>query len=172
MQLEIYYNSTLLKTTLKSQITIKEIIQNAKSKLNTQKKFIEMNILHSSEDYEINTNTNKNNNYFKEEEKLDEENKIEFERCFDCNYFWINNIIRDEQRIINFIKSHTKFKDDNIENLNLNTVYDFFSQENKEIFDTKEKKLKFRIQNFGIDNYVRYKNLNPNFKIEVTYLLE
>ena len=40
MQLEIYYNSTLLKTTLKSAITIKEIIQNAKSKLNTQKNFL------------------------------------------------------------------------------------------------------------------------------------
>ena len=43
MQLEIYYNSTLLKTTLKSQITIKEIIQNAKSKLNTQKNFLIFN---------------------------------------------------------------------------------------------------------------------------------
>ena len=53
-----------------------------------------MNVLPSSEEYEI--NTNKNNNYFKEEEILDEENKIDFYRCFDCNYFWINNIIRDE----------------------------------------------------------------------------
>ena len=43
MQLEIYYNSTLLKTTLKSQITIKEIIQNTKSKLNTQKNFLIFN---------------------------------------------------------------------------------------------------------------------------------
>jgi hypothetical protein len=152
--------------------------------INNQKKYIEMNELDSS--LEDNKNKNINKNYFfeknnEEDEQIKEEdddndnddgNKVEFERTFDCNYFWINNIIRDEQRIINFIKSHTKFKDDNIENLNLNTVYDFFSQENKEIFDTKEKKLKFRIQNFGIDNYVRYKNLNPNFKIEVTYLLE
>ena len=156
--------------------------------INNQKKYIEMNELDSS--LEDNKNKNNNKNYFieknndedgqiKEEDDDndndnddDDGNKVEFERTFDCNYFWINNIVRDEQRIINFIKSHTKFKDDNIENLNLNTVYDFFSQENKEIFDTKEKKLKFRIQNFGIDNYVRYKNLNPNFKVVVTYLLE
>ena len=100
------------------------------------------------------------------------DNNVELDFCFDCNYFWINNIVRDEQRIINFIKNHTKFKGDNIEDLNLNTVYEFFSKENKEIFDTKEKKIKFKIQNFGIDNYARIKNINPNFRIVVTYLLE
>ena len=141
-------------------------------KLNTQKKFIEMNILHSSEDYEINTNTNKNNNYFKEEEKLDEENKIEFERCFDCNYFWINNIVRDEQDIIKFIKDNTKFKEEDIENMSLNNVYDFFSKENQSVFDSKQKKIKFKIQGYGLDNYARIKNLAPRFGVIVTYLLE
>ena len=86
---------------------------------------------------------------------------MEVKRCFDCNYFWINNIVRDEHKIINFIKMHTKFKGDNIEKLNLNNVYEFFSQENKEVFDNKEKKIKFKIQGFGIDNYARTKNLNP-----------
>ena len=153
--------------------------------LNFQKKYIEMNELDSS--LEENKNKNINKNYFieknneedneqiKEEDddnENDDGNKVEFERTFDCNYFWINNIVRDEQKIINFIKSHTKFKGDNIEELNLNTVYEFFSQENKEIFDNQEKKLKFKIQNFGIDNYVRYKTLNPNFKVVVTVLLE
>jgi hypothetical protein len=153
--------------------------------LSNKKRYIEMNDLDSS--LEENKNKNINKNYFieknseedneqiKEEDddnENDDGNKVEFERTFDCNYFWINNIVRDEQKIINFIKSHTKFKGDNIEELNLNTVYDFFSQENKEVFDIKEKKLKFKIQNFGIDNYVRYKTLNPNFKVVVTVLLE
>ena len=42
---------------------------------------------------------------------------------------------------------HTKFKGDNIENLNLNNVYEFFSQENQAVFDNKEKKLnlKYRV---------------------------
>ena len=128
-----------------------------------------------NKNYFIEKNNEEDNEQSKEENddnENDDGNKVEFERTFDCNYFWINNIVRDEQKIINFIKSHTKFKGDNIEDLNLNTVYEFFSQENKEIFDTKEKKLKFKIQNFGIDNYVRYKALNPNFKVVITVLLE
>ena len=157
--------------------------------INNKKKLIEMNELDSS--LEINNekkNINSNHvNYFdnneneynnlgiKEEtgnENDDDEGGVEFERCFDCNYFWINNIIRDEQKIINFIKMHTKFKGDNIENLNLNNVYEFFSQENQAVFDNKEKKIKFKIQGFGLDNYARIKNLNPNFRVVVTYLLE
>ena len=51
-------------------------------------------------------------------------------------------------------------------------VYEFFSKENKDLFDTKEKKIKFKVQSFGIDNYARLKNLNPNFSIMATYLLE
>jgi hypothetical protein len=151
--------------------------------LGKQKKLIEMNDLDSDEEskkqnmnknyFDIEKNNEEENNLeIKEEDESKDENKVEFDRCFDCNYFWINNIVRDEQKIINFIKTHTKFKDDNIENLNLNSVYEFFSQENKEVFDTKEKKIKFRIQSFGIDNYARIKNLNPNFRIVVTYLLE
>ena len=145
-----------------------------------------MNELDSSYEDNKKNNINYKNNYFQYEKKEDEEdgikeldeedekdeNKVEFDRCFDCNYFWINNIIRDEQRIIKFIKNHTQFKGDNIENLNLNTVYEFFSKENSELFDNKEKKIKFKIQNYGIDNYSRHKNLNPNFRIIVTYLLE
>ncbi len=153
--------------------------------INKHKKLIEMNELDSSiEDSSKKKMINKN--YFEieknnEKEEIREEedddndnndNTIEFERCFDCNYFWINNIIRDEQKIINFIKTHTKFKGDNIENLNLNSVYEFFSKENKELFDTKKKKIKFKVQSFGIDNYARLKNLNPNFRVMVTYLLE
>ena len=153
--------------------------------INKHKKLIEMNELDSSiEDSSKKKMINKN--YFeieknnekeeiREEEDEDDDNNdntIEFERCFDCNYFWINNIIRDEQKIINFIKTHTKFKGDNIENLNLNSVYEFFSKENKELFDSKEKKIKFKVQSFGIDNYARLKNLNPNFRVMVTYLLE
>ena len=150
-----------------------------------QKKLIEMNELDISLENKEKKNINKNyfenneneiidndndNDTIREDE--DDEEGVEFERCFDCNYFWINNIIRNEQKIINFIKMHTKFKGDNIENLNLNNVYEFFSKENKEVFDTKEKKIKFKIQGFGIDNYARTKNLNPNFRVVVTYLLE
>ena len=92
---------------------VKNEVKNISSpKLNEQKKYIEMNVLPSSEDFEINTSKN---NYFKEEEVLDEENKIEFYRCFDCNYFWINNIKRDDQNIIKFIKDNTKFKGDDID---------------------------------------------------------
>ena len=156
----------------------------------SNKKLIEMNELDTSnEDYNKN-NINNKNNYFQIEKKDDDgedgikelddeddeddkdEDKVEFERCFDCNYFWINNIIRDEQRIINFIKKNTQFKEDNIENLNLNTVYEYFTKENAKLFDNNEKKIKFKIQNYGIDNYSRHKNLNPNFRIIVTYLLE
>ena len=143
-------------------------------KLNNPKKFIEMNMLSASEE-NINTNLNNkniNNNYFVEEEILDEEEKIEFDRCFDCNYFWINNIVRDDQNIIKFIKKNTKFKGEDIENLNLNTVYEFFNKENKSIFDLKEKKIKFKIQGFGLDNYARIKNLDVRFGVIVTYLLE
>ena len=159
--------------------------------INNHKKMIEMNDLDLSYEnfekknlnknyFDINNETeNENNNLIKEEdeeyiniENNDEEEGVEFERCFDCNYFWINNIVRDELKIINFIKAHTKFKGDNIENLNLNTVYEYFSHENKEVFDTKKKKIKFKIQGFGIDNYARIKNLNPNFRVVVTYLLE
>ena len=143
-------------------------------KLNNPKKFIEMNMLSASEE-NINTNLNiknTNNNYFVEEEILDEEEKIEFDRCFDCNYFWINNIVRDDQNIIKFIKKNTKFKGEDIENLNLNTVYEFFNKENKSIFDLKEKKIKFKIQGFGLDNYARIKNLDVRFGVIVTYLLE
>ena len=156
--------------------------------INNKKKLIEMNELDSS--LENTEKKKENKNYFEnnenetnaenlgnidslgiKEEDEDEEG-VEFERCFDCNYFWINNIVRDEHKIINFIKMHTKFKDDNIEKLNLNNVYEYFSQENKEVFDNKEKKIKFKIQGFGIDNYARTKNLNPNFRVVVTYLLE
>ena len=95
---------------------------------NLEKKNLNKNYFELSNDTE-----NDNNNLIKEEdeENINNENNDEeddddegvlFERCFDCNYFWINNIVRDEQKIINFIKNHTKFKDDNIENLNLNTV--------------------------------------------------
>ena len=114
-------------------------------KLLNPKKFIEMNTLSNSDEnlnYNNKINNNMNNtNYFIEEEVLDEEDKIEFERCFDCNYFWINNIVRDDQKIIQFIKNNTKFKGDDIENLNLNNVYEFFSKENKTIFNMNEKKI-------------------------------
>lgn len=149
---------------------VKNEVKNISSpKLNEQKKYIEMNVLPSSEDFEINTSKN---NYFKEEEVLDEENKIEFYRCFDCNYFWINNIKRDDQNIIKFIKDNTKFKGDDIENLNLNSVYEYFSKENESIFNMNEKKIKFRIQGYGLDNYARIKNLDSRFGVIVTYLLE
>ncbi len=36
----------------------------------------------------------------------------------------------------------------------------------------KKKKIKFKVQSFGIDNYARLKNLNPNLSINATYLLE
>ena len=145
---------------------VKNEVKNISSpKLNEQKKYIEMNVLPSSEDFEINTSKN---NYFKEEEVLDEE----FYRCFDCNYFWINNIKRDDQNIIKFIKDNTKFKGDDIENLNLNSVYEYFSKENESIFNMNEKKIKFRIQGFGLDNYARIKNLDSRFGVIVTYLLE
>ena len=149
---------------------VKNEVKNISSpKLNEQKKYIEMKVLPSSEDFEINTSKN---NYFKEEEVLDEENKIEFYRCFDCNYFWINNIKRDDQNIIKFIKDNTKFKGNDIENLNLNSVYEYFSKENESIFNMNEKKIKFRIQGFGLDNYARIKNLDSRFGVIVTYLLE
>ena len=141
-------------------------------KLNNQKKFIEMNTLSMSGKNINNNNNIKNNNYFIEEEILDEEDKIEFDRCFDCNYFWINNIIRDDQKIIKFIKNNTKFKGDDIENLNLNNVYEFFNKENKSIFNLNEKKIKFKIQGYGLDNYARIKNLDIRFGVIVTYLLE
>ena len=193
---------TITKTDLAKKYISKSIIKNPFSisvpKLignNNNKKMIEMNELDSSFEnlekknlnknyFELSNDTeNDNNNLIKEEdeENINNENNDEeddddegvlFERCFDCNYFWINNIVRDEQKIINFIKKHTKFKDDNIENLNLNTVYEFFSHENKEVFGTKDKKIKFKIQGFGLDNYARIKNLNPNFRVVVTYLLE
>ena len=156
--------------------------------INNKKKLIEMNELDSSLEANNNEkkNINTNINYFENNEneynnlgikeevgnENDDEGGVEFERCFDCNYFWINNIIRDEQKIINFIKTHTKFKGDNIENLNLNNVYEYFSQENQAVFDNKEKKIKFKIQGFGLDNFARIKNLNPNFRVVVTYLLE
>ena len=147
-------------------------------KLINPKKFIEMNTLSVSEENlnynnnNINNNIKNNNNYFIEEEALDEEDKIEFDRCFDCNYFWINNIIRDDQKIIKFIKNNTKFKGDDIENLNLNNVYEFFNKENKSIFNMNEKKIKFKIQGYGLDNYARIKNLDVRFGVIVTYLLE
>ena len=145
-------------------------------KLLNPKKFIEMNTLSNSDEnlnYNNKINNNMNNtNYFIEEEVLDEEDKIEFERCFDCNYFWINNIVRDDQKIIQFIKNNTKFKGDDIENLNLNNVYEFFSKENKTIFNMDEKKIKFKIQGYGLDNYARIKNLDVRFGVIVTYLLE
>jgi hypothetical protein len=145
-------------------------------KLNNPKKFIEMNTLSNSDENlnfnNIRSNNINNTNYFIEEEVLDEEDKIEFERCFDCNYFWINNIVRDDQKIIKFIKNNTKFKGDDIENLNLNSVYEFFSKENKTIFNMNEKKIKFKIQGYGLDNYARIKNLDVRFGVIVTYLLE
>ena len=145
-------------------------------KLLNPKKFIEMNTLSNSDEnlnYNNKINNNMNNtNYFIEEEVLDEEDKIEFERCFDCNYFWINNIVRDDQKIIQFIKKNTKFKGDDIENLNLNNVHEFFSKENKTIFNMDEKKIKFKIQGYGLDNYARIKNLDVRFGVIVTYLLE
>ena len=147
--------------------------------LNNQKKLIEMEILHNSNDFQNNNieNNNKNknnNNYFKEEEIIEENKaeKIEFERCFDCNYFWINNITRDEHNVIKFIKKNTKFKGDNIENLNLNSVYEYFTKENESLFNKQEKKIKFKIQGFGLDNYARIKNLDVKFGVKVTYLLE
>ena len=145
-------------------------------KLNNPKKFIEMNTLSNSDENlnfnNLRSNNINNTNYFIEEEVLDEEDKIEFERCFDCNYFWINNIVRDDQKIIKFIKNNTKFKGDDIENLNLNSVYEFFSKENKTIFNMNEKKIKFKIQGYGLDNYARIKNLDVRFGVIVTYLLE
>ena len=142
-------------------------------KLIKSKKFIEMNTLSVSDENLNNNLKNSNNNtYFVEEEALDEEDKIEFDRFFDCNYFWINNIIRDDQKIIKFIKNNTKFKGEDIENLNLNNVYEFFSKENKAIFKLNEKKIKFKIQGYGLDNYARIKNLDVRFSVIVTYLLE
>ena len=139
-------------------------------KLNNQKKYIEMNVL--SDENADNIENNNNNNYFKEEEIDTDENKLEFERCFDCNYFWINNIVRNDQKIIKFIKDNAQFKEDDIENMNLNNVYKFLNKENKKMFDIKEKKIKFRIQGYGLDNYAKIKNLEPRFAVIVTYLLE
>ena len=56
--------------------------------------------------------------------------------------------------------------------MNLNTVYEYFSKENKSIFNSEEKKIKFKIQGFGLDNYAKIKNLEPRFGVIVTYLLE
>ena len=153
-----------------SDIQFEDVKNISTPKFDNPKKFIEMNVLSSSQDV-INENA-KNNDYFIEEEALDEEEKLEFDSCFDCNYFWINNIVRNDQQIIKFIKQNTKFKGDDIENLNLNNVYEFFSKENKSIFDINNKKIKFKIQGFGLDNYARIKNLDPRFGVIVTYLLE
>ena len=142
-------------------------------KINNQTKFIEMNDLSESNDnYNNNINDNKNMIYFKEDDLKNEENRIEFDRCFDCNYFWINNKERNEQNIIKFIKDNTKFKGDDIENMNLNNIYEYFSRENKSIFNIEEKKIKFKIQGYGLDNYAKIKNLEPRFGVIVTYLLE
>ncbi len=142
-------------------------------KINNQTKFIEMNDLSESNDnYNNNINDNKNMIYFKEDDLKNEENRIEFDRCFDCNYFWINNKERNEQNIIKFIKDNTKFKGDDIENMNLNNIYEYFSKENKSIFNIEEKKIKFKIQGYGLDNYAKIKNLEPRFGVIVTYLLE
>ena len=146
-------------------------------KFDNPKKFIEMSML----PYEENENNNinniqndyiKNKNYFKEEEIAEDEEKIEFDRCFDCNYFWIHNETRDDQKIIQFIKDNTNFKEDDIENLNLNNVYEFFNKENESIFNKDQKKIKFKIQGYGLDNYARIKNLDVRFGVIVTYFLE
>ena len=173
---KIYTSDSLL------EIQKNNDIKNISTPKLLQKKFIEMNTLSVSDENLINNiksnninninNTNNNNTYFAEEEALDEEDKIEFDRCFDCNYFWINNIIRDDQDIIKYIKNNTKFKGEDIENLNLNNVYEFFSKENKAIFKLNEKKIKFKIQGYGLDNYARIKNLDVRFSVIVTYLLE
>ena len=146
-------------------------------KFDNPKKFIEMSML----PYEENENNNinniqndyiKNKNYFKEEEIAEDEEKIEFDRCFDCNYFWIHNETRDDQKIIQFIKDNTNFKEDDIENLNLNNVYEFFNKENESIFNKDQKKIKCKIQGYGLDNYARIKNLDVRFGVIVTYFLE
>ena len=56
--------------------------------------------------------------------------------------------------------------------MNLNSVYEYFTKENESLFNKKEKKIKFVIQGYGLDNYARIKTLDPRFGVKVTYLLE
>ena len=162
-------NSNLINFNSNFNDSFSDIRNITSPKLNNQKKFIEMSDLSEVDE---NINNSQNIDSFKDDEIKNEDSTIEFESCFDCNYFWINNKKRDEQEIIKFIKDNTKFKGDDIENLNLNSVYEFFSKENKSIFNIEEKKIKFKIQGFGLDNYARIRNLEPRFCVIVTYLLE
>ena len=60
--------------------------------MNNEKKNINANNINYFEN-----NENEYNNLGIKKEtgnENDDDGGVEFERCFDCNYFWINNIIR------------------------------------------------------------------------------
>ena len=110
------------------------------------------------------------------DDNSDSDSDIVSNKCFDCNYYWINNIIRDEKQVVEFLKTHTKFKGDNIESLDLNNIHEYLNKIGADLYSSvnsinTKKKLKIKLGGYGLDNFGKCRNLETNFHIEITYLL-
>ena len=147
---------------------------------------IEMNDMDTqsiSKYFKDNNNNNNNindssilNDKIHSEDNSESESDVVSNKCFDCNYYWINNIIRNEKQVVEFLKSHTKFKGDNIESLDLNNIHEYLYKKGTDLYSSinninNKKKLKIKLEGYGLDNFAKCRNLDNNFHIEITYLL-
>ena len=131
--------------------------------------------------FKLNSNNNINdsnqiNEISRDDDNNDKDSDTASNKCYDCNYYWINNIIRDEKQVVEFLKSHTKFKGDNIESLDLNNIHEYLNKKSVDIHSSvnninSKKKLKIKLGGYGLDNFGKCRNLENNFHIEITYLL-
>ena len=97
------------------------------------------------------------------------------------NYYTIDSEINNQMNSYNLMKNPEFQNQEAKEPKNKRVIKTNYNSEaikkdkiiqNKTIFNMNEKKIKFKIQGYGLDNYARIKNLDVRFGVIVTYLLE
>lgn len=95
-----------------------------------------------------------------------------FIRSYDANFFWEKNITLDGTKIKNFLKMKTNYKGEHIHSYDLNNIYEYMNKENNDLFDSKRKKFKIKMNSNGLDGFNKKDKMEDEFSIEITYYLD
>ena len=95
-----------------------------------------------------------------------------FIRSYDANFFWEKNITLDGTKIKNFLKMNTNYKGEHIHSYDLNNIYEYMNKENNDLFDSKRKKFKIKMNSNGLDGFNQKNKMEDSFSIEITYYLD
>jgi hypothetical protein len=75
------------------------------------------------------------------------------------------------EKIIQYLKSNTKFNIDNIQYFDLNNIYNYITRTNGEFFENNKREFKLKMDAFSIDKFKNKRKMTEDFKLEITYIL-